>query len=255
MPNRFAFRARALRGRPASALVLVLAVVFSSASAPVEIRYWVDDAGVTHFTDDPDSAPGVAERIDEAPVEVLDEIWSDGLVGPSPGASEASFGDDRVTRLLRGAMADLERGELARADSTLRGVLRLEPRNASAHWYLAVMARARGRFSTAEHHLALFLDSAGPELEPWRARARAWMDTMADERRLADPDRLEGPLRLEAVPDDHFRVQLDARLGEVAPGYANRVVEFLRAARSLRVERARSRELRSMCSARPSFNQ
>lgn len=234
MPHRFALRAPVVRARRVLGLVFALGFAWSLAStgALAEIRYWVDDQGVTHFSDDPEAAPDVSERVDEAPLGVLGEIWSDGLVGPPVGAAEASFGDDRVARLLRGAMADLERGELARADATLRGVLRLEPRNARAHWYLAVMARARGRFSTAEHHLALFLDTAGPELEPWRAKARARLTAMADERRLADPERLEGPLRLETVRDEYFRVQLDARLGEVAPDYAERVVEFLRAART-----------------------
>ncbi len=216
------------------ALSIALTLAFASTPAPTgaEIRYWVDDAGVTHFTDDAESAPDAAERVDEAPPEALGSIWSDGLIGPPVAAGEASFGDDRVTRLLRGAMADFERGELARADSTLRGVLRLAPRNARAHWYLAVMARARGRFSTAEHHLTLFLDNAGPELAAWRERAKARLAAMDDEQKLADPDRLDGPLRLDTVRDEHFRVQLDARLGEVSPDYAGRVVEFLRSART-----------------------
>ena len=69
-----------------------------------------------------------------------------------------------MKRLLGGALSDIERGEHARASATLRGVLRLEPRCPEAHWYLARLARSRGRFDAAEKHLRLFLDSAGPAL-------------------------------------------------------------------------------------------
>jgi tetratricopeptide (TPR) repeat protein len=218
--------------RIAPSLLIMLPILMIGAQSSAEIRYWVDEAGVTHFTDDPDAAPDSAARADEVPLETLRSVWQDGFVGPPVDAGEASFGDDRIARLLRGARADLERGELARADSTLRGVLRLDPRNASAHWSLAALAAARGRFATAERHLRLFLDNAGPELAPWRARAAARLAAIVDERRLADPEHLDGPLELQTVRDTHFRVQIDARLGEVAPDYADRVVGYLREARA-----------------------
>ena len=216
--------------------ILFVAVLASSlflgVHASAEIRVWVDDRGVTHFSDDPEAGPGQANAVDESEVETLRAVWDDGLVGPTVSPGEASFGKDRVNRLLRGALADLKRGEVARADSTLRGVLRLDARRAEAHWYLAVLARARGRFTTAEHHLRRFLDSAGPNLEAWRAKAVERLAAIEDERRLADPEHLEGPLELESIRDEHFRVQVDARLGEVANDYASRVLDYLRDART-----------------------
>ena len=200
--------------------------------ANAEIRVWVDDRGVTHFSDDPEAAPRQGGTVDESEVEILRSVWDDGLIGPTVAPGEASFGEDRVARLLRGALADLKRGEVARADSTLRGVLRLDARRAEAHWYLAVLARARGRFTTAEHHLRLFLDSAGPEMGAWRGRAVERLAAIEDERRLADPEHLDGPLELQSIRDEHFRVQVDARLGEVAGDYAARVLAYLRDART-----------------------
>ena len=119
-----------------------------------------------------------------------------------------------------------------RADSTLRGVLRLDARNPEAHWHLATLARARGRFESAERHLQIFLDVAGPKLEARRRLASTRLAAIADERALADPETLEGPLRLELVRGKHFRVQVDARLGEVSGDYATQVLGFLREARS-----------------------
>jgi hypothetical protein len=199
-----------------------------------EIRFWVDADGVTHFSNDEASAPQGSNAVDAGGLEPIRAAWSDGITGPPlpVDSGDSSFGDDRVRRLLRGALADLDRGEIARADSTLRGVLRLDPRSPEAHWYLAVLARARGRFNSAERHLRLFLDVSGPEFSAWRKRASMRLAAIADERKLADPDSLEGPLRLELVHGEHFRVEVDARLGEVSGDYAKRVLGFLREARS-----------------------
>ena len=212
--------------------LLSLAICFFAGAATAEIRVWVDAEGTTHFSDDPEAAPEGASSVEGGDLETLQSVWEDGLTGPPIQASDSSFGGDRVDRLMRGAMADLERGEIARADSTLRGVLRLDARRAEAHWYLAVLARARGRFSTAEKHLGHFLDSAGPGLKEWRARATARLAAIEDERRLADPDHLDGPLELQSIRDENFRVQVDARLGEVSGDYAARVLGFLREART-----------------------
>jgi len=223
------------RARPATdflAIPLALLLSTLAVAAEAEIRFWVDEKGVTHFSNEPGSGPSSGASADED-LEVLRSTWGDGLTGPVPEAAsgDSSGSDDRVRRLLRGALADIERGELARADSTLRGVLRLEPRRPEAHWYLASLARGRGRFATAEYHLRTFLDAAGPELKPWRVKAVLRLRTLQDERRLADPEALAGPLRLENVGDEHFRVQVDARLGEVADDYATRVLGFLTEAR------------------------
>ncbi|HEB91536.1 MAG TPA: hypothetical protein ENI85_18320 [Deltaproteobacteria bacterium] len=198
-----------------------------------EIRFWVDDAGLTHFSNDENAMPDDARAVDAEGLEPIRSVWDSDITGPPiPSlAGDSSSGDDRVRRLLRGALADLERGELARADSTLRGVLRLDPRRPEAHWYLASLARGRGRFASAERHLRRFLESAGPGFAAWREKAARRLVALEDERSLADPDTLDGPLRLELVRDDHFRVQVDRRLGEVSADYAARVLGFLGEAR------------------------
>ncbi len=212
---------------------LVVMAMWAAGLADAEIRFWVDAAGVTHFTDDPEAAPATAPT-DVEDLEILRGAWSDGIIGPTPqhDAGDSSAMDDRLCRLLRGAMADLERGEIARADATLRGVLRLAPRQLEAHWYRAILARGRGRFETAEHHLRIFLDVAGPEFSLWRRQAELRLAGLEDERLLADPDFLDGPLEFETIHGEHFRVEVDARLGEVSDGYATRVLAFLEQARS-----------------------
>ena len=146
-----------------SSIVLSLALPVRGVHA--EIRFWVDAAGVTHFSNAENSVPESASAVDAGGLEPIRGAWNDGITGPPLGGDtgDSSFGANRVRRLLRGALADLERGEIARADSTLRGVLRLDPRSPEAHWYLAVLARARGRFKRAEQHLQTFLEVAGPE--------------------------------------------------------------------------------------------
>ena len=210
-----------------------LSIFLLAADSGSEIHYWVDDAGTTHFSDDPSAVPEKSSSLESEGIETLQSVWEDGLMGPNPvSGGDSSFGDDRVDRLLRGALADLERGEAGRADSTLRGVLRLDPRRAEAHWYLARLARGRGRFKTAERHLRIFLDVAGPEHAAWRSKAVERLAAIRDERKLADPDALRGPLELQTVRDEFFRVQVDARLGEVSGDYATRVLGFLGEARS-----------------------
>jgi len=229
---------RASRWKPPARIFWILAfavlVVLPSPTVRGEIRFWVDDEGVTHFSNDDAAGPDDAQAVDAGGLKPIQTAWSDGLTGPPLGAEsgDSSSTADRARRLLRGALADLERGELARADSTLRGVLRLDPRSPEAHWYLAVLARARGRFAGAEHHLRAFLDAAGPQFDRWKRSAVERLSAIADERTLADPEKLRGPLRLQLVRDEHFRVQVDARLGEISGDYATRVLEFLRQARS-----------------------
>ena len=225
---------RSLRRSIGIALVaLVSGMLVTSPAVASEIHFWVDEAGVTHFTDDPEAVPPNQER-QAADLEMLRGAWIDGITGPMPqdDGGDSSDGEARVRRLLRGALADLERGEVARADSTLRGVLRLSPRRPEAHWYLALLSRGRGRFHAAEQHLRIFLETAGPELSGWRREAASRLAALADERQLADPERLRGPLRLESIASESFRVQVDSRLGETSSDYASRVLGFLEEARS-----------------------
>lgn len=221
---------------PAVGLAFALTLIGAGPSTlrADDIRYWVDEQGVIHFSDSVRGAPPDAARPEDEGLDRLRTVWDDGILGPPVAAVAGDSGgdDDRVTRLLRGALGDLERGEHARASAALHGVLRLEPRSPEAHWYLAQLARSRGRFEAAERHLRLFLDSAGPSLEPWRRQARERLAALADERRLADPTRLTGALELRSVPSRHFRLQVDAKLGAVSADYAARVLGFLEAART-----------------------
>jgi hypothetical protein len=215
------------------AMWMALGGIGTAPQSAAEIRFWVDQAGVTHFTDE-DGSPATQELEGSTDLETLRSAWSDGITAPMlhEDSGDSSGADDRVQRLLRGARADLARGEVARADSTLRGVLRLAPRRPEAHWYLATLSRGRGRFKTAEEHLRIFLDVAGPEFAQWRREAETRLAALADERSLADPNSLEGPLRLQTLRSEHFRVQVDSRLGETSQDYAAQVMRFLEEARS-----------------------
>jgi hypothetical protein len=230
-------RPKFLNTRPVGSLCLAVALLLlvgsTASEARAEIRFWVDSAGVTHFSNDDEGVPAGARAIDAGGLKPIRTAWHDGLTGPpaGPDRGDSSSTKDRVRRLLRGALADLDRGELARADSTLRGVLRFDSRNPEAPWYLSVLARARGRFARAERHLQAFLDDAGPEFAAWRETAAERLEAIADERMLADPDQLAGPLQLGLIRDENFRVQVDARLGEISSDYAARVLGFLNAAR------------------------
>ncbi len=98
-------------------------------SAGTETFVWVDDAGVTHLTDDPERVPEAARADAEPHVDRLKVLWHDGLTGPMPPtpAGSSSSLDDRILRMLAGAIADLERGEGARATAALRSAIRLAP--------------------------------------------------------------------------------------------------------------------------------
>jgi hypothetical protein len=217
------------RPRLALALAAGLAVAAPARGGPPYV--WIDENGLTHATDDPKQVPPEARR-KLVPEAGLGELWADGATGPPletpPGASGSD--EDRVVRLLRDAAEELQRGDTARASATLEGVLRLDPGRAEAHWYLAGLDRDRGRFTSAESHLRAFLAAAGPELDPWRARAVRRLAALADERRLADAQ-AAGPLRLVALAGPHFRIRYDAALGEASPDYAQTVVRDLEDAR------------------------
>jgi len=215
-------------------VAVVCGLLVAGTAKSHEIQFWVDEAGVTHFSNDPSAVPDAGSPVDADGLEPIQSAWADGLIGPPPPSDQldSSSSDDRVRRLLRGAYEDLARGESARAEATLRGVLRLEPRQPEAHWYLSILARGRGRFATAEHHLRRFLDCAGPKFEKWRRLAVKRLAAISDEESLADPDRLKGPLELDSIRNEHFRLQVDARLDEVSSDYATQVLGFLDEARS-----------------------
>ena len=214
-------------------LICLIAVAASLAAGGLaETFIWVDEGGVTHMTNDPERAPE-AVRSPEHGRDVLQTLW-DGPLGPEEplrreqrGAAEA-----RTQRLIRGAVADIERGETARASVALEGILREQPARAEPHWYLALLARHRGRYRSAEAHLEAFLASAGDGLEDWRASAVEQLAQLDDERSLAKQSRAGDPARWGAVESGHFRVSLDPDLESYSADYARTVVRYLEQARA-----------------------
>jgi tetratricopeptide (TPR) repeat protein len=221
---------RKLRFVPA---LLALGCCVAPASL-AEVYSWVDEQGVTHLTDDPAALPEGerAGRVEGR--EALRGLWpsvlAEELAPPAPGDTSSSE-EDRTRRLLRGALADLERGENARAIATLHAVLRDQPGRPEAHWLLALISRQRGRYEAAEVHLESFLATAGDRFGPLRASAERRLAELADERRLADPD-LAGPAgSWRGVAHPHFKVHFRSELAEASPDYAERVLANLESAR------------------------
>lgn len=194
--------------------------------ARADLYVWVDADGETHVTDDPDAVPAEAKPLPGADAGV-GSLWGGRLRGPEPRAAsrDRSEADRRRDRIVEGALDDLRRGESARAAAALESVLRDDPRNPEAHWYLAELDRRRGRFDSAARHLEAFLAHAGDAYETWRATAERRLRGIAAESSLAGAG--EGPLRLVTLESPHFRVHYDARLGEASPGYARTVLGFL----------------------------
>ena len=197
-------------------LLPILGLLLLAADLPAETYVWIDEQGVTHLTDDPERVPpgaralhGRAER---------EALW-EGPLGPveqrAPADGPTDHAEARIQRLLRGAVADLERGENARAAVALEGVLSRQPGRPEAHWYLALLDRHRGRYESAEVHLRAFLASAGEDLEPWRASARRRGRVRADGR-FQDA---AGPDAGRAGRDRHRARVCGSRAGHVAaPG-------------------------------------
>jgi hypothetical protein len=211
-------------------LLGLLALVLPASGA---VYTWVDEDGVTHVVDDPAALPeGVRSDAREGRVG-LRGLWEEGVVGPSPApgvpsaSGSGSLQEDRTRRLIRGAVEDIERGEAARASAALEGVLRNDPKRAEAHWYLALLARQRGRYESAEVHLRAFLAAAGDAHEPWRAAAERKLVALDDERRLADEAGLRGEDEWVDVSHPHFRVHYDADLGKASGDYAETVLRYL----------------------------
>jgi hypothetical protein len=106
-------------------------------------------------------------------------------------------------------------------------VLRLDPARSEAHWYLALLARQRGRYDASEAHLRAFLASAGDAHQSWRLAAERKLAALADERRLADAEALAGEDVWVGVDHPHFRVLYDAELGKASRDYAATVLRYL----------------------------
>ncbi len=219
--------------RTRSAILLLALLLVVPARLGAETFVWVDEQGVTHLSDDATAAPEGARRSDGDDVDRLRALWGTDLTGPvprtPPGSSSSREG--RVLRLLAGAVHDLKRGERARATAALNSALRLAPRRPEPHWYLALLARERGRYQSAAEHLRDFLATAGPELASWRVSAEQRLEFLRDERRLADESLARAPLRLLRTESPHFRIQLDSELSQASAGYASRALNYLEGAR------------------------
>jgi tetratricopeptide (TPR) repeat protein len=212
---------------------LVLGWLLLASPVASEIYSWVDEDGVTHLTDDPAAVPP-SQRPGEGR-EALGGLWGDvrGPLSeerrrPAPQTREEA----RQRRVLRGVVEDLERGETARASAALMSVLRSDPANPEAHWYLALLDRQRGRYEAAQVHLEAFLSAAGDDLEPWRASAQRRLEELVDERRLADTRGAQTGGSLVGLSNEHFRVYYDPALGEASPDYAQTVMRYLAEARA-----------------------
>jgi tetratricopeptide (TPR) repeat protein len=222
------------------AWALAPALVLLAAASAAEVYVWIDAEGVTHVTDDPASVPGGAseDRSQQEPSaqgrQALTGLW-DEIQGPEGAVSDSGSGSsmeaDRTRRLIRGAATDLARGETARATAALQSVLRQEPGNPEAHWYLALLNRQRGRYQASEEHLRAFLATAGDDLEPWRASAQRRLSALEDEKRLVDEAAARQPAEWVGVSHPDFRVRYDSMLGEASPDYATTVLRYLGDAR------------------------
>jgi hypothetical protein len=210
---------------------LVLLAPLLAFAAAAEPWVWVDERGVTHIADDPAGVPAPVREQAAQGREALRGLWDD-VRGPieAPAPAASSQAEERTLRLIRGAVSDLERGETARAQVALESVLRDEPGQAEAHWYLALLERQRGRYDSAQAHLEAFLASAGDALEPWRASAQRRLAALADEARLATPTS-GAATDFVGLATPHFRVSYDAALGRASQDYARTVLGYLEEAR------------------------
>jgi hypothetical protein len=212
-------------------LLVAIAAVALPDRAPAETWIWMDEAGVTHMTNDPARVPE-SVRSPRHGRETLEALW-DGPLGKGGVAppDRVDAAGARTQRLLSGAVADLERGETARASVVLEGILREEPSRPEPHWYLALLDRHRGRYESAAAHLEAFLAAAGDDLEGWRSSAEKRLREIEDEHRLAAASYTGDPRGWGAVEGGHFRVVLDPDLTSYSRDYARRVLAYLEQAR------------------------
>ena len=153
-------------------LLWALALMLGPASLSAETWVWIDEEGRTHFTDDPKRAPAGSAR-EVVRGLALADLWAEGLTGPAlttpPGVSGGE--EDRATRILASAVADLERGEEARASAAFRSVLRLSPgRPAKPECNRAGYSRSP---APRKRHSTLYVWTALVTPRIWQPRARA----------------------------------------------------------------------------------
>jgi len=217
---------------------LLLSALLLASAAAAEPWVWVDGQGVTHIADDPAAVPEQVRERGAQDREALADLWDD-VRGPLDAPPEGGTGlaQERTLRLIRGAVSDLQRGETARAQVALESVLRDEPAQPEAHWYLALLERQRGRYESAQAHLEAFLASAGDALDPWRSSAQRRLAALADERRLAEPLAEAAATDFVGLSAPHFRVHYDAALGRASRDYARTVLSYLEEARESASER------------------
>jgi tetratricopeptide (TPR) repeat protein len=217
---------------------LLLSALLLASAAGAEPWVWVDEQGVTHLSDDPGAVPEPIRAKGAQDREALRDLWDD-VRGPldAPAGGGGGQLQERTLRLIRGAVSDLERGETARAQVALESVLRDEPAQPEAHWYLALLERQRGRYDSAQAHLEAFLASAGDSLEPWRSSAQRRLEALADEERLAEPLAAAATTDFVGLSTPHFRVHYDAALGRASRDYARTVLSYLEEARETASER------------------
>ena len=211
--------------------LVCLSLAFPTLPARAGVYTWLDDDGVTHIVDDPSRIPESKRDQASRGRQGLGELWEEGVAGSELPTRSGEVGQTleqkRIARLLRGAISDLERGETARATTALRSVLRMEPMQPEPHWYLALLARQRGRYDEAEAHLRSFLTAAGDDFLGWQAAAQLKLEALEDERRLADEELLEGPDHWIDVEHPNFRVHYHEDLGKASADYSNTVLRFL----------------------------
>lgn len=232
-------RRQGARSGAGAVALAILFVLTGSQAARAELHVWVDAEGHTHVRDEPPpggvSPPAPASGSGAG-------LWDGRIVGPVRADAPAwgvpsRLEDARLRRLLRSAVDDLRRGEIARATGTLESVLALDPGRPEAHWYLALLARQRGRFEASAEHLRAFLAHAGDAFASWRESARRRLAALEDERRLADAAIGEDPLRLAEVSSPRFRVRYDERLEVASADYPRTVLRYLEEAFAFGEER------------------
>lgn len=207
----------------------VVWLVSAAAIAPAEHFVWVDERGITNFTNDPEAAPEHLRHAGGSSLDAQRGLWDQWILGTRTGTPMGSGGSeaDRITRLVRGAVNDLRRGETSRAAATLKSVVELDQTRAEAHWYLALLDRQRGRYEASELHLRRFLAHADESLAPYRDSAEKRLRVLRDERRLADESSARGAFELVSRESPHFRIRVDAELDRATADYASTALRFL----------------------------
>jgi hypothetical protein len=217
------------------ALLLWVAIAVANFGSPAsaEMFIWIDEAGITHLTDDPDGVPASHRDASGNEVDSLRGLWQDDILGPETSTPPGGSGRerDRHSRLLRGATQNMRRGETARATATLRSLQRMAPQRPETYWYLASLDRLRGRYASAHDHLVRFLELAGEDHPVWQRRARQRLAELSDEQQLVDPDIDRDPLEFLRIKTENFRLELDSELGTLDRKYANTVLTYLEEAR------------------------